>query len=253
MKIWNWIGKLGLLAVLGVGGGMLAQVFTGMIPAGIGQGVVIPQVSAQSGATLSGLYAAYSSSNWGPIYPVTIPPVAGSWTAGGSASTLTNITGGGLTFKSGLSNSLASGYFEAAAGSTFTFTVLLTPSVANGGALGVFCSDVSGNASLLHYSSNAPGISVSHWTGMQNGGTPAYQNSLLATTTLPFPLSWFRIQVTGGNRLYSYSTDGQNWTQVATEASTAFVTCSNVGFHGFGDGTALDSIATLVSVSNSTP
>ena len=93
MKIWNWIGKLGLLAVLGVGGGMLAQVFTGMIPAGIGQGVVIPQVSAQSGATLSGLYAAYSSSNWGPIYPVTIPPVAGSWTAGGSASTLTNITG----------------------------------------------------------------------------------------------------------------------------------------------------------------
>ena len=63
MKIWNWIGKLGLLAVLGVGGGMLAQVFTGMIPAGIGQGVVIPQVSAQSGATLSGLYAAYSSSN----------------------------------------------------------------------------------------------------------------------------------------------------------------------------------------------
>jgi hypothetical protein len=252
MKIWNWIGKLGLLTVLGLAGGMLGQVFTGMIPAGVGQGVVIPQVSAQSGATLSGIYATYGGNVWGPIFPGKVPPVTSMWTMGGRAALLTDITGGGLSFNSGATQSPGGFFVSTLSTTAWTFTVQMSGLTSDtNGVIGIYCADNAGNGALFHGGLSA--TSVSHWTGMQNGGSPAYQASLANSPAWAVVPQFWQIQVTAGARNYNYSTDGQNWTAYSNEGSTAFVTCTKVGIEGYGDGTNFGSLATIVSVSNTTP
>ena len=225
-------------------------------------GAPVTSVNGQTGAvtvaSAAGIYVTQGANNFGPVFPSTVPPTKASWTSGGTASTLNNITGGGLSFESPPAQS-PGGWFEAAAGATFTFTVFLYGSEANSGVLGAFCADNAGNAALFHYSGAGGGfgLSVSHWTGMQNGGTPAFSASVAAPAFGPIPfIGWVRIQDNGTNRLYSYSVNGVDFVQFASEGDTAFVTCTRVGFEGYGDGTGVTphpSLATIVSVKNSTP
>jgi len=203
------------------------------------------------GATISGLYANYSSTDWSPLYQSTKPATTGSWTAGGSTSTLADITGGGLSFLSPAAQS-PGGWTVATAGSTWTFTAFMPGSQAGTGALGLFCADNAGNASLYH-KDNAS-LSVSHWTGMQNGGTPAFAGAVANNWNPQNWSGWMRMVVDSTNRSVWYSANGINWFEFVggRETKTSFVTCTKVGFEGYGD-TVQGSISTILSVTNTTP
>lgn len=70
------------------------------------------------------------------------------------------------------------------------------------------------------------------------------------------PLTWLRIQETGANRIFSFSTDGITFAQVASEAVGTHFTTSRYGFV-VSDRTASanspDNIATLYSFTESNP
>lgn len=201
------------------------------------------------GATATGVYVSYMSMLWGPIYPATVPPAAASWSAGGATSTLADISGGGEAFTSPIPQT-PGGWWEAAAGSTFTLTMNLYAVYAGSGVVGMFCSDSSGNAALFHVSQGSA-LSVSHWTGMQTGGTPAFVSSLASVTMVN--VHFLRMVVTSTNRTYYYGDEaGTHFVQLTQEGNTAFVTCTRVGFHGYGDATR-PSLGTVVSLTNTTP
>ena len=218
-----------------------------------------PAITCPHNAVCSGILLKDTNSNyWGPIYPVTLPPLASSWTqVGRASSTLQNIPGGGLTYTSGFTGTIPAGYQVAIAGppttpfSPWTFSVAIDYSTATAGTMGIFCSDNAGNAVLWNWGLNV--TTVNYWSGMTNGGSPSIQ---LGHTAVPLPIMprFVRIRVdTGAGRNFEYSTDGQIWTAYTNDVSNTWATCVNAGIQGWGDGSQFSSIGTVVSVLNTTP
>jgi hypothetical protein len=199
------------------------------------------------GCTVVGMYLTCGGNQYGPVYPISSPPTAASWTNAGAVSTLSNITGGGLSFTS-TATSTPSGWTIPAAGSTSTFTIQYS-NVTVGGGLGMFCTSTGGSSQLFHWAASGTSLSVSNWTAM-NTTTPGFINAPFSGTVATFPLI-FRMQATGSALNFYYSpAQGMPFVLAYTTASVAaFTIC---GVEGYGTGSAASS-ATVVSVTNTTP
>jgi hypothetical protein len=166
---------------------------------------------------------------WGPIYPMT-PPVDGdfAWINQGGASVST--TNGGI-FLSGPAGATKNYRIrkKAAPSTPYTITAALLPLVIG--------QNFQTTGICFRQSSDGKLVALSQF---YDGGFKLYVTTLNDPTSgnshilqLPFDVGgilWLRIADNGTNRLYSYSRDGQNFTQVYSEGRTTFLTADEVGF-----------------------
>jgi len=110
---------------------------------------------------------------------------------------------------------------------TLGFTLATFASTTNTGLGGIWLTDGSANNLVFSYNTANPGIIATVYSTFAGAFV---SNAFFGTGPPAGPLIWLRIQETASNRLYSYSSDGQTWVQIFSEANTAHFTTADYGF-----------------------
>jgi len=145
------------------------------------------------------------------------------------------------------------GITKAKIAATFTVTIAWTmaPGTGGQGLAGLWLTDGSANNLFICYQAQSNGILrapvFSSFAGAFVGDV------VNAATNLVGPLAWARIQETASNRLYFISSDGNTWTQIASESNTAHFTTTQYGFAVENRGGGGSVAGTLYSFTESTP
>lgn len=184
---------------------------------------------------------------WGPIFPMT-PPVGGdfSW-VNQLTATVTTTNGGTHLLKPG-----ASGYnlvmrIKTAPATPYTITAGFISHMAavdfvHAGL--VFRQSSDGKLQTFANVMNPTGsfLLIQKWTN------PTTFDSGQLTLAYPqLAVSWLRIADNGTNRVYSWSTDGQNWQVLYTVVRTDHLTADQVGFFVNANNATYSSAMTLLS------
>jgi hypothetical protein len=185
---------------------------------------------------------------WGPIFPMTKPPAAASFTAVNQGSATLTDSNGALFFTTPANASAdAIHLFKKAAPSTpYTLTVAIVPlwGNANVGGQGIFCGILfreSSSAKIVFFnleSSTAAGmfgIDAMKWTDATTFSA-RYSLTLPSTSAgiIPASLIWLRITDDGTNRICSISYDSVNFLTIHSVGRTDFLTANEIGIGGYG-------------------
>lgn len=162
--------------------------------------------------------------NWGPVFPLT-EPVNGDFTDFGSPTVST--TNGGVTISVAAGTDLITGRQKSISGIT-TVTVSLLPRyiTENFHSAGIFVNDGTKIIVLAYEArSGATNLISTDW---DNSTTFNAENFRLE---FGYPgnlwLKWNNNS--GGNRVMSYSTNGQDFEDLFSEGNTTFCTPTNIG------------------------
>jgi hypothetical protein len=196
-----------------------------------------------------------------PFYdPASIPittPTASSFTVQngtGSTGTLTNMVSRGMTLTVPTGSPYVDTAIEQAvpSSSAFTVTALVYPASYMSGAWfwGLAVKDVSGKYVGLGFSSTTK---VAYYT-FSNISTV---NTFSSTTSIlngQNPV-WLRLQLTGGNFVFTFSFDGEHFNPGSTVSATAYLSSSlsTVGFIVDNNNTGKDIVLDVLSWTSVTP
>lgn len=120
------------------------------------------------------------------------------------------------------------------------------------GLSGLFLAD-SGTNNLFLCAQNAFGLRAPVFTNFTGGFSADVFSAIALSGGYPSGLIWLRIKETASARNYYYSSDGINFTQIATESNTAHFTTTRYGFGTEVRGTAGDSTVTVYSFTETNP
>jgi len=257
MKLFS---KIALFAVLGIGGGMLAQVFTSTFAVGVGSGVGGNPVEAMSGGSITqGTCASIPSETDGAYYQATdapyhfigasgawvaftsiglvTPPVSGTpnfaWANQGSAAVSNTHCGEIMTAPVSSGDQLRIRYIAAP---MTPYSITLVASAGEVGAQYVnaglcFYNSSSGKVVTFGNSSNLTAGIVQNLV-VQTWNSVSSINSA-STTVIPFTFGAFtvlKVRDDGTNFTFSASSDGINFIQFYQVADTNFLTPQSVGY-----------------------
>lgn len=195
---------------------------------------------------------------WGPIYPMT-KPVDGdfSWTNQGTSTAVT--TNGGIAFTVDQDASANMRIRRKTAPSVpFTITACFLANMRAGAthSFGLcFREATSGLIETAGLTSASASISGFRLNSQRWNSATSYNSDNTVTTNdaiVCFPV-FIRIADNSTNRIFSYSFDGINFSQIYSTARATWLTSwatlseRQVGFYGFADGSTPDFTATLLS------
>ncbi len=173
-------------------------------------------------------YNGASWTPWGPIYACT-PPVDGdfSWVnQGGAAVTTAN---GGIFLRVPVSSGVnLRARVQSAPATPYILTGIFLPVINNENFQHVgLCFRASGSSAIETFGPQGLSLMVNSFTNETTySATP---RQVLFTRGSPM---FLRIADDGTNRIYSYSSDGQNWVVVYSVTRTTFLTANQIGFFG---------------------
>jgi hypothetical protein len=204
-----------------------------------------PDVSAPAGCLVIGTTLSVAAINnlfsfAGFLQPLTAPVAANltaeNFNTGSCVTTQNNNTSPVTSITLTQSDPSATGEIAALVKSPINaeFTLTIGCSIAgiqgSGGTVtaGLWLWD-GGVNSIAFILNSGNGFEASVYNNLQG----AFVGNVFAEATAPLPtgpLVWFRVQETASNRLYSYSADGINFFQIASESNTAHFTTNKYGF-----------------------
>lgn len=191
-------------------------------------------------------YSGSAQVPWGPIFPMT-QPVDGdfSWVNQGSSSVST--TNGGIYLVGPPSATVnVRGRFKSAPATPYTITAGFLTAILNSQRIGIgFRNAGAGTLSTIEVlnGSNFLHVAVSNWNSPTSFSGPTITPVVASIPSLV----WFRIQDNGTNRIYSWSSDGQNFVVIYTVTRTTFLTADEVGFFVHDTGNLYTPNMTLLS------
>ncbi|HEY4364474.1 MAG TPA: hypothetical protein VGN17_26145 [Bryobacteraceae bacterium] len=186
----------------------------------------------------------YDGSAWQPFLRinqhVNQPPTASNWTGLNQGSAvLTDLTGGGLQFKTRTDTTIA-GFYRSAPSTPYTITIGFT-GLGVGPTFGMFFYDSgSGKLVLFHWSGSAtgsalPGYTVSKWSSLTSFAS-AYNNSNTDVTAMVGNMMYLQVADDGTNLLFKYGCDPNTFMQQDSRARHDYLPAgpTHYGFHGSG-------------------
>lgn len=192
----------------------------------------------------AGLLAHRASSTWsfyGPIFPLTVPPASGNWTALNlSTNAIGDWTRGVIDFTCTVSaGDNLRGYYRAMPSPVKAImgcTVILQKSAYT--QMGLFVRE-SGSGkckSFLFRSGLDTPLQYTTWNSASSFGA---ESSSISTGQIGLGgLLWVKYEEDTTNRIISLSRDGYLWFPVLTEAKTTFLTADQIGFAGYAADTS---------------
>jgi hypothetical protein len=189
---------------------------------------------------------------WGPLFPLTKPPLVATWTWVNQASATAVDSSAGVFMQADLVNSDNWRILVRTANATpWTVTAAFT---------GILCGNKDARISLIARDSvggkfvvwgvNYDSFNNEFKIGMStfNSATSGNANVFFQRLMQMFPILFLRMTDNGTNRIYYFSVDGVNWTQVYSEARTTWMTANQYGWGVNVGGTAgFPVAATLLS------
>lgn len=251
------LSKIIFLGMLGLAGGMMAQVLTSMFPVGVGNGQVIAPALAQSGGSvLYGTFAALpspsstyngseyvttnspyffvgASAAWqgflpgaGAVSP-TVPSFA--WANQGGASVSTTEGGEAITAPANSGTNVRV-RFVADPATPYSVTAGFTLGINNqnyyNAGLCLYNSS-SGKVMIFGPNSQFPfGVQINRFNTVTSFNSATTNMWLAPSGTV----LWLKIRDDGTNYTFSYSTDAVNYVSYLVESRTTFLTPQSVGY-----------------------
>lgn len=178
---------------------------------------------------------------WGPIFPLTTPPVAGwSWVNQGAATVDTTYGGIYLTAPAADGVNIRA-YVRSAPSVPYTITALVQLRMAATGASdGIeagLCFRESGTSEIatfgLQHAIAGTGEDIWQFITTKFTNETTYSANYTRDWQSRFsshPI-WLRIADNATNRICSWSMDGQHWIQIHSVGRTDFLTADQVGFY----------------------
>lgn len=166
---------------------------------------------------------------WGPIFPLTAPPVVAdfAWVNQGSAAASDSKGTLSMTAPTNSGDSLR--VLKKSAPSTpYTIIAAILPTLIGANyCKASLCWRESSSGKIIDFGvgfSTSFQLSATKWTN-----ATTYSADYASATLLPLTVVFLRIADDGANRECSYSADGQNWIQIHSVGRTDFMTADEVG------------------------
>jgi len=241
------LSKIGLLTIGCLGGGLVAQVFTGMITSGIGSGIVGNPASAQGG-NFSAAAPYYSNGTHSYVaatgYQATFPSGTPTW-INSVTPTVTAGTNGDLLFTG------TGAYWAELSGTTSTEAEFSSSSSATAATdVGIWMYD-STNSRIWAFSieaetTSSPALIVNSYV-YSGTGNPSFQMNWLKAVLAPSQVLHFKLSKVSTTLHFQVSLNGgANFTDVLTESVGTLADGGYFGVGAGGSGAVIGDIYSLV-------
>lgn len=186
-------------------------------------------------------YDGVNWSPWGPIFPLSQPPLTGWTMVNGGTGSYQTVNGCVTIICPGNNTSFTPRLIRTAPSGVYTVTALFSlsnhvPGNVNEG-FGFVLQQSSDNKSVsFHVNPKDASINVARW----NGDYSFDSVQVFGVHDRFFPAFWWvRVQDDGTNRIWYFSTDGIWWIQAYSSVNTEWCTPDRIGFFGYnGSSTA---------------
>jgi hypothetical protein len=171
---------------------------------------------------------------WGPLFPLTKPPVVADWTiVNQDGATITDIGTGIELIDPGKNGHSFTILKKAAPATPFTITACFLPTrvgptTAVHSAFGI-CGRASGSGKIVALYDGCVttlGAIVNKWTN-----ETTYSGEYITVTKYNTGLIWHRYVDDGTNRKFYISQDGRNFILIHSVGRTDFATCDEIGWY----------------------
>jgi hypothetical protein len=179
-------------------------------------------------------------SPYGPLFPLTKPPAAGTWTTSGISGsiTLSDSNAGPVLHAPGNSGTAVYRMALISAPATpYTITAgFLAQGPINANLRWGLIWRNSSSTKIISFGHTCNGGPLELNVSQFNSSTSFSSNPLTVNWATFAPVLWLRIKDDGSNRTYYTSADGVNWTQQFTDTHTNFFTPDQVGWGLYDNG-----------------